>query len=184
MLEEVDMRRAMTAVLAPMFLLLACGAEEATAPLGQSAEVVGGEISISGHCEGSFDFIPIDFLPPPQDDLAAHARLPGRGVCRLTHLGKATYADDLLVDFTGDPFVGTGTRVFIAANGDELRAAEETATPGPGASPQFITSGTFTFDGGTGRFVNASGSARFTGGGSIEDNSAFLSLEGTIVLAP
>lgn len=178
------MQRAMTAVFAPMFLLVACGTEEATAPLGQSAEAVAITISISGHCEGSFDFIPIDFLPPPLEDLAAHARLPGRGVCRLTHLGKATYADDLLVDFTGDPFVGTGTRVFIAANGDELRATEETATPGPGPSPEFTSTGTFTFDGGTGRFRNATGIAHFTGGGSTEDNSAFLSLEGTISLAP
>ena len=178
------MQRAMMGVLALMFLLAACGTEETTAPLGQSGETAAITISISGHCEGSFDFIPIDFLPPPLEGLAAHARLPGRGVCRLTHLGKTTYADDLLVDFTGDPFVGTGTRVFIAANGDELRATEETATPGPGANPQFTSSGTFTFDGGTGRFLNAVGSATFTGGGSIEDNSSFLSLEGTISLAP
>lgn len=178
------MRPVMTAVLAPMFLLAACGTEVSTAPLGESAETVARALSISGHCEGTFDFIPIDFLPPPQEDLAAHARLPGRGVCRLTHLGKTTYAEDLLVDFTGDPFVGTGTRVFIAANGDELRATEETATPGPGNNPEFISSGTFTFDGGTGRFRDATGSARFTGGGSVEDNSAFLLLEGTIVLAP
>ena len=178
------MRRAMTAVLAPMFLLAGCGAEEATAPLVQSAEITVRTLSISGHCQGSFDFIPIDFLPPPLEDLAAHARLPGRGVCRLTHLGKTAYADDILVDFTGDPFVGSGTRVFIAANGDELRATVETATPGPGPNPEFTTTGTFTFDGGTGRFRNAAGIAQFTGGGSTEDNSTFLSLEGTISLAP
>lgn len=178
------MRRVMTAVLAPMLLLVGCAVEEATAPPAQSDRKAARSLSISGHCEGSFDFIPIDFLPPPQEDLAAHARLPGRGTCRLRHVGKTTYADEILVDFTGDPFVGTGSRVFIAANGDELRATEDIATPGPGPNPQFTSSGTFTFDGGTGRFRNAAGSARFTGGGSTEDNSSFLSLEGTIVLAP
>jgi hypothetical protein len=178
------MRRVMTAVLAPMLLLVGCAVEEATAPPVQSARKAARSLSISGRCEGSFDFIPIDFLPPPQEDLAAHARLPGRGICRLTHLGKTTYADEILVDFTGDPFVGTGTRVFIAANGDELRATEEIATPGPGSNPEFTSTGTFTFDGGTGRFRNAAGSARFIGGGSTEDNSSFLSLEGTITLTP
>ena len=181
------MRYAMLAMFTPALLLAACQTDEIErSPIGATApstSLAASVLPISGQCEGTFDFIPIDFLPPPQDDLAAHARLPFRGTCRVSHLGKSVTVGEDLVDFTGDPFVGTGTRVFIAADGSELRMSEDVATPGPGENPAFTSTGTFTFTGGTGRFQSASGTARFSGGGSIADFTNYLEFEGTLTLA-
>ena len=171
------MQRLITSVLTLLTMTSGCDAGDdhtLLAPPGEPAAATAKALTISGECRGSFDFIAIDFLPPPQEDLAAHARLPGHGICHLSHLGKTVYLDEILVDFTGDPFVGNGTRVFIAANGDELWASETSLTPGPGDSSEFSTSGTFTFQGGTGRFVDAAGTAQYSGGGSIEDDGAHL----------
>src|SRR5262249_38658405 len=71
-----------------------------------------------------------------------------------TYLGQFTSTETVVLDLTNGTF--TGTRVFIAANGDQLFA---TVT---GAFTSATTAeGTFTFTGGTGRFQNASGQASF-----------------------
>jgi hypothetical protein len=181
------MRYAMLAMLAPALLFAACRTDEMErSPSGATEPTAAKKASalpISGRCEGTFEFLPINYLPPPQDDLAAHARLPFRGTCRVSHLGKSSTLGEDLVDFTVDPFVATGTRVLIAADGTELWMSEETATPAPGENPVFTSTGTFTFTGGTGRFQSASGTARFSGGGSIADFSNHLEFEGTLTLA-
>jgi hypothetical protein len=71
-----------------------------------------------------------------------------------THLGQFTGTETLVLNPADGTFAGT--RVFTAANGDQLYANVE------GAFTSATTSqGTFTFTGGTGRFTNASGQAAF-----------------------
>jgi hypothetical protein len=181
------MRRIPAVLLAPAVLLSACGTDGAGTPstvmTEPSAAVGGTALPISGRCQGSFEIIPIDFLPPPLDEFAAHGRAVYQGTCQIAHLGRSATAGEDLLDFTTDPFTGEGTRRFTAANRDELRADVEIAVPQPGESKTFTTSGTLTFNGGTGRFRNATGSARFTGGGVIEDGTNFYSFKGTLSLA-
>ena len=70
-----------------------------------------------------------------------------------THLGLFTREERLFLFPDGSV---TGTIVFTAANGDELWAD----VSGGFISPT-NAEGTYTFTGGTGRFVNATGSATF-----------------------
>lgn len=182
------MRQATIAMLAPVLLLAGCGTEDNGAPPTLMTEPVAAAaragLRTSGRCEGTFELMPIDFLPAPFQDLAAHATIPNRGTCHILYLGKSTLAGEDLGDFTGDPFTFTGTRVFVAADGDELRATIEYAVPGPGPNDEFTSAGTLTFEGGTGRFRNAAGTAVFTGGGSSASGTNFLAFEGRLSSNP
>ena len=80
-----------------------------------------------------------------------------------SRLGRFTRTDFLVVNFlTGEL---TGTKVFTAANGDQLFVYTEggfdaSAAPSP-ENPLEIT-GTYEFIGGTGRFEGATGDATFS----------------------
>lgn len=81
---------------------------------------------------------------------------------RATHLGL--WSEFGTLSFTPDPnnparVLVTGDAIFTAANGDELRGVITEA------SLDLITgigTGTFSFEGGTGRFADATGVAGFT----------------------
>lgn len=78
------------------------------------------------------------------------------------HLGHFTRRDDLIINFSTGELVGT--KVFTAANGDELwvdtvGSFDPAAIPTP-EDPLLIT-GEYFFTGGTGRFEDASGEATF-----------------------
>ena len=75
-------------------------------------------------------------------------------VGNATQLGRFTREETLLLDPATLKF--TGTIVFTAANGDQLRVA----VAGGFTSPTTVE-GTYTFQGGTGRFANAAGAAVF-----------------------
>ena len=120
------MRRLMTSVLTLVTMTSGCDAGDdhtLLAPAGEPAAATAKALTISGECRGSFDFIAIDFSLRPRKTWPLMRGCRARH-CHLSHLGKTVYLDEILVDFTGDPFVGNGTRVFIAANGDELWASE------------------------------------------------------------
>jgi hypothetical protein len=74
----------------------------------------------------------------------------------LSHLGADTGHVDLTLTFTSDStFTYTGTRTFVAANGDEVFSAvtgSGTSTP-----PTAESTETDTITGGTGRFAGATG---------------------------
>jgi hypothetical protein len=91
-----------------------------------------------------------DVTPVGPGLLQITATVTGKG----THLGEFTGTETVVLDLADGTF--TGTRVFIAANGDRLYADVE------GAFTSATTAeGTFTFTGGTGRFQDASGAADF-----------------------
>ena len=77
------------------------------------------------------------------------------GEGKATHLGRFTREENILLDPVANTF--TGTIVFTAADGSELNCNVAGAFTGPG-----IASGTYTFTGGTGRFVGATGVAYFS----------------------
>ena len=83
---------------------------------------------------------------------AATADLPGH----LSHLGTGTGHEALTVTFTSaSTLTYAGTRIFVAAKGDELFSTvtgSGTFTPTPAQSTD-----TGTITGGTGRFAGASG---------------------------
>ncbi len=123
---------------------------------------------ISGHCDLTVS--PLPSSPPL-------IRQTDTGTCQLTHLGRTTFEGVLELNLA----TGTqrGERTLTAANGDILRVVSVgTSTPsGPGLV-SFV--GTFTFGGGTGRFVNATGQARGEGTANLITRATSLTLDGSI----
>jgi polyvinyl alcohol dehydrogenase (cytochrome) len=110
-------------------------------------------VPFTGHGSGSFTDANGDFL--------------AAGVA--THLGAFTHTGTLLLTPTGDPLILTisGRPAYIAANGDTLYAISS----GTLNLQTGVALGTDTWDGGTGRFADASGvvdiSAQLLPGGSF-----------------
>jgi hypothetical protein len=90
------------------------------------------------------------FVPGPTG-----VSITAEGSGYATHLGKFTRTETILLD----PATGglTGSIDFIAADGSELHCEFTGGFTGAGTA-----AGTYTFDGGTGRFENASGEAAFS----------------------
>lgn len=81
---------------------------------------------------------------------------------RANHLGLWTEVGTLVLSpDPSDPsrVLASGDAIFTAANGDELRGVITEATLDLTTG---IGTGIFTFEGGTGRFENATGTAGFT----------------------
>lgn len=91
------------------------------------------------------------------------------GTCQIAHLGRVSVTADQTLAFGPGGISYTNTAVYVAANGDKLETSNTgTATPipNPNGSPVpigLILSGEETASGGTGRFADASGSARLDG---------------------
>jgi hypothetical protein len=94
------------------------------------------------------------------------------GTSHVSHCGTATFHNDFTFTLTGpDTFSLVGTDTEVCANGDKLFSTfTVTGTLSTGTS-----TGVFTGTGGTGRFVDASGT--FT----IAATSTIVSTVGTIV---
>jgi hypothetical protein len=98
-----------------------------------------------------------------------------------THIGKYTIVNSHCVNpETGE--LTSGTFVKVAANGDRIRGSYTgNAIPtGPGT---FNITGTITFEGGSGRFANASGTTSMTGTLNADSRGAVqvrLEMVGTI----
>lgn len=104
----------------------------------------------------------------------------GEGTGNATHLGRFTFEYDELVDLaTG---TGTGTYELTAANGDTL-TADWTGYGVPTEDPTvLLVVENATITGGTGRFVNASGSFTIERLFDFVTNSGGGSIEGTMRL--
>jgi hypothetical protein len=96
------------------------------------------------------------------DEMVTSAELIGEGLVGLTvmaageatYLGRFTAVESVALDMTDGTF--SGTRVFVAANGDRLYADVE-----GGFTSATTAEGTLTFTGGTGRFQGATGAVGF-----------------------
>lgn len=89
-------------------------------------------------------------VEPAADGVAMSASSNGRA----SQLGSFERNEELLLDPVTGQF--TGEAIFTVANGDTLRAL----VTGVFVSPT-TAAGTYSFDGGTGRFERASGEATF-----------------------
>lgn len=114
---------------------------------------------------------------PPQPISPGVVRQVNVGDCIVSHLGKSTYLSENVISFA------TGTQTFqasyTAANGDLLYAT------GTGTN-QFVGPGRVafhaqvTFEGGTGRFADASGSATISGEADVVTLRSQFTTAGTI----
>jgi hypothetical protein len=99
------------------------------------------------------------------------------GDCRISHLGRATFISDKVINF----ILGTQTiqGTYIAANGD-LLYANGAGTSQPLAPGRVAFQGTVTFEGGTGRFANATGTATIIGEADVVNARSQFTTSGMI----
>ena len=129
--------------------LLACGVLAATpVDAGQGSQP---DRAMQISCETTFAFTPTGLV---------HIE----GVCNYTHLGLTTVsADQIVIPQADGTLAISNTSVYTAANGDQLYAVA--VGTGHFTSPtSVIFSGVESYQGGTGRFAQATGSVPFTGG--------------------
>ena len=105
--------------------------------------------------------------------------------CRLTHLGRASGLTTQYVVPAGPPgatipLLITNTTVYRAANGDELYMSFLGTGQLDPATGEVTFVGTETYQGGTGRFANAAGSATAQGSASVFTNLGSFTTEGRI----
>lgn len=127
----------------------------------------GGRSTFDGRCSVPSDYV-IEF----------------GGTGQLGHLGKATLVFEHCsqVDFlTGNVTYGDGVFTYIAANGDELWGTYGNGTGAPVSATEVGWQDTFVLDGGTGRFVGASGGGVDRGTTHAETGYTTYELDGVIV---
>lgn len=101
-------------------------------------------------------------------------RFNGSGTGQMSHLGRVdyTFTHCTYPDNTAD----LGTFTFEAANGDELVLAYEAAFQIVGNMEGFTGVGDWTAVGGTGRFMNATGSGTWDVVGDVPGGDALFGL--------
>ena len=171
------MRTLATPLVFTALMLAACAGESplATEP-DQSGLASAGSLSAAyvatpfrGSCE--LTVTPLPSTPPI-------IRQTDAGTCRLSHLGRAAFEGVLEIDLrTGTQ---TGERTLTAANGDQLylTVMGTSAPAGPGLV-SFVA--TFTIEGGTGRFANATGTASGEGVANLVTRKTSVTIDGEIV---
>lgn len=155
--------------LTVLTLLAACTGETTTTPspslITIAASHAQAEKPIRGSCQTRFD-------PPPFPLPAVH-RQTDVGTCKLSQLGAADFYAVQDIEFA----TGTQRSVVVritAANGDVLLASSVGSSTASGPVVQF--SATLSFEGGTGRFANATGQATITGRADLLTNTAQLDI--------
>jgi hypothetical protein len=152
-------------------------------PLSSQLSQQAADTPIQGRCETVTQIIGMQFGPggPTQMTLLI------TGTCQLSHLGRSTTSAEQVVDLTTGTFSAEDV-VYVAANGDSLRATHTGMITSAGADDSVTFAGTQSIVGGTGRFTGATGSADFVGGASGFDaqgrGAGFLRLDGRIAYRP
>ena len=159
-------RRISVAVVA--VAVLGCGGDSATSLDGGAQFGVDG-VPFSARCELA--------IQPPTPVGPGVIRQLDTGECIVSHLGRTTFVSDKVINVVA----GTQTiqATFTAANGDVLRAsgAGTSGMVSPGVVA-FVA--TISFDGGTGRFADASGSATIRGQANLAAGTSAAEMTGTI----
>jgi len=111
---------------------------------------------IKGRCAIGFQVEPLEFGSAGQ---ITKARTPFTGTCQISGLGRSAVTGDPTVTLNSDGSgAASGPVRFRAANGAELRTAGAATFP-PLDEGDVPLGGTLEFNGGTGRFRDADGSA-------------------------
>ena len=173
------MRTIRTLALVPSLVLAACSGEPITvprlapdAPAATSLDAPGlSARPISGQCQ----LKTLSTTPAPAPPVFRQVAV---GTCTLSHLGRSTVDFIQIVNF-GARTQRSQKLTYTAANGDVLEASSVgTSTPTPtGVS----FSSTITFNGGTGRFVNATGQAHADGTANVVAGTSRYTLDGSIL---
>jgi hypothetical protein len=151
----------LTFLSAMMLIFSLPGCEDITQPATDSeifqmkaeTSIVGqNTITLSGECETAFD--------PPSGAFPVIYQVD-IGTCLLSHLGKSTFVSIKEINLLSG-IQKSDPAIFTAANGDTLRATGEGTSSfiGPGI---VSFNAILIFNGGTGRFENASGSVEVEG---------------------
>lgn len=134
------------------------------------------ERPMQGHCVSTFQFLPR--LPGDAPNVARLRIEYYR--CNMTHLGRSTGVAEQRVEFGPDGVARIrNTTTYTASNGDRLYARfEGLGVPGPAGA--FQLTGVETYAGGTGRFVDATGSASLRGTAVVGENRGEVWTDGGI----
>jgi hypothetical protein len=159
------MRRVSAVSILLTLVLVAC-ADSSTAPPTQFAMAA---TPFRGGCEL--------VIQPPEPISPGVVRQIDIGDCRISHLGRATFISDKIINFAAATQTIQGT--YIAANGDLLYAngAGTSQVVAPG---RIAFQGIVVFEGGTGRFAGASGTATMTGEADQVNARSSFTTTGTI----
>jgi hypothetical protein len=160
------MRRFFTGTILLPLMLSAC-ADSPTAP--PALQFAMAATPFRGECEL--------VIQPSEPISPGVVRQIDIGDCTTSHLGRATFISDKIINFVAGTQTIQGT--YTAANGDLLYAngggTSQMVAPG-----RVAFQGTVTFEGGTGRFANASGTASITGEADLVNGLSSFTTTGTI----
>lgn len=99
------------------------------------------------------------------------------GECTISHLGKSTYTSAKVIDFVAGTQTFQG--MYVAANGDVLNVSgngtNQLVAPG-----RVAFTAQMEFQGGTGRFADASGSATIEGEADVVNRRSQFTASGSI----
>jgi hypothetical protein len=160
------MRRFFTGPILLPLLLSACADPPTAPPTPQFAMAA---TPFRGGCEL--------VIQPPEPISPGVVRQIDVGDCRISHLGRATFISDKIINFVASTQTIQGT--YIAANGD-LLYANGAGTSQMVAPGRVAFQGTVTFEGGTGRFANAYGTASITGEADLVNARSSFTTTGMI----
>jgi hypothetical protein len=131
----------------------------------------GTDRALKGECDATFTVIGFG---PPLETLQLEL------ACEFNHLGPTTGSAVQVVNVGAFPFAINTTIVYVADNGDQLYATfAGVGYPSAGGTAVAFT-GTTTYDGGTGRFADASGTSTDSGEASLLTNEGHLAATGKI----
>ena len=105
--------------------------------------------------------------------------------CTLAHLGRTSAVVQQVVSFVGAGPSGillslANTTTYTAANGDQLLATFQGTAALQPQTGEVTFVGTEIFQGGNGRFTNASGVSQLEGTASVVTNRGFFSTKGRL----
>jgi hypothetical protein len=174
------MSRNPTATLIALLVATACTESGPTDPADLSSPSLTAAFTTSpvrpfgGRCDTDIAFLPAEPGDPPN-----LLRLHIAYVCQLQHLGRTTASALQVVLFTSPTTaIASNTTIYTAANGDQLFASWTGTSTNIG--PAITFSGTETYEGGSCRFSQASGSAWISGTASFVTNTGQFVSSGSL----
>lgn len=160
-------------------LCAACSESSLTEPAVRfQAVAVSAEVSrpFGGRCDTAFTF-----LAPLPGDPPNVQRVHIDYVCQLQHLGRTTGTADQIVVFTSATTLSaSNTTTYTAANGDQLFASWTGIGTFDPATLTVTFAGPETYAGGTGRFINATGSTMLAGSASLAAATGGFTITGRL----
>lgn len=109
-------------------------------------------------------------------------RVVASGSATGTELGAGTWNDTECAAFTATGIAIDGQLTLTAANGDQLDVVYHADSAFPDATGAIHPQGTFTIEGGTGRFAGATGGGSLAADANVADPATTAALDGTIEL--